>query len=291
LRISVTKRSGVPVVDQIATQFMLAIISGELRAEQRLPSMRALATRLRVHLNSVRAAYLSLEQRNWIQLRRGSGAYVRSTTERSATDRLVRSFIDSARAAGMTDERIRHAIDDALETQQVDSILVVEPEIELRKIVMAEIAEATQLPVDGAAAGASAGLPRTLVVALAARAAAANTSVIPDLWLQVNSPTELLSKQQRPPADSLVTFVSRSPDLLRVARDVLLASGWTAEALEFRDARQPGWRRGLRGSALIIADTLTARNIPVAIEVKRLRVISGASLLELKALLAQSHAM
>ena len=286
MRISVTKRSGVAVVDQIATQIMLAIISGELRPEQRLPSIRALATRLRVHSNSVRAAYLSLEQRNWIELRRGSGAYVKNPTQRSAVELLVQSFIDSARATGMTDADIRQAVDRALSVRQIESILVIEPEPELRNIVMAEIAEATQLPVEGAAQNAgNERRGRKLVVALAARAAAAGTSptsFAPDLWLQVNSPTQLLSKQPRPPEESLVTFVSRSPDLLRIARAVLLASGWTVESLEFRDAQQRGWKRGLSSSALVIADSVTAREIPAGIEVKRLRVISETSLAELR---------
>src|SRR5687767_12550247 len=149
---------------------MLAIISGELRAEQRLPSMRALATRLRVHLNSVRAAYLSLEERNWIQLRRGSGAYVKSRIQSSANASLVRSFIDSARAVGMSDADIRQAVDEALSTRRVESVFVVEPEPELRNIVMAEIAETIQLPIYGT--DECAGNDRhalTLTVALAAR--------------------------------------------------------------------------------------------------------------------------
>ena len=285
MRISVTKRSGVPVVDQIATQVMLAIVSGEVRPEQRLPSIRALASRLRVHSNSVRAAYVSLEQRKWVQLRRGSGAYVRSGAAESGTLLLVRSFVESARATGMSADQIREAVDRALAAPKIESVLVVEPEPELRKVLMAELAEAIKLRVDGA------GEPRVespppagaLVVALAARAAAPEAlHFAPALWLNANSATGLLEKQQPPPSHSLVTFVSRSPDLLRIARAVLLASGWSAEALQVKDARETGWKRGLRSSAFVIADTIAMREIPAGVEVKRLRLISDGSIEEVR---------
>lgn len=282
MRISVTKGSGVAIVDQIATQIMLAIISGELHPEQRLPSIRALATRLHVHSNSVRAAYLSLEQRSWVELRRGSGVYVTNSTVASGTAMLVRTFVESARALGMSDDAIRSAVDQALATQQTESVLVFEPEPELRKVLIAEIAEAVKLRVEGTDGdGDPDPALRVLVVALAARAAA-QTSYAPALWLNVNSATGLLQKQQPPPSHSLVTFVSRSPDLRRIARAVLMAAGWNAEALELKDPSVPGWKRGLRSSALIIADTIAMREIPAGIEVKRLRVISESSLEEIR---------
>ena len=57
---------------------MLAINSGELKANQKLPSTRELARRFALHSNTVNAAYRDLARRGWLYFRKGSGVYVRS---------------------------------------------------------------------------------------------------------------------------------------------------------------------------------------------------------------------
>ena len=58
--IFVNRRGGVPVRDQLVTQLELKILGGDLARGQRLPSVRALARRLKVHHNTVSAAYQDL---------------------------------------------------------------------------------------------------------------------------------------------------------------------------------------------------------------------------------------
>jgi len=61
----------------------------------------------------------------------------------------------------------------------------------------------------------------------------------------------------------------------------LVAAGLDADALSFRDAREPGWKKGLRSMQFVIADSLMAQQIPADCEVKMFRVVADASLKEL----------
>jgi GntR family transcriptional regulator len=68
--------SGVPIYVQIRDQLLRAIGSGALGPGEQLPTMRELAVRLKVDLNTVRHAYDELEQTGAIVIRRARGTYV-----------------------------------------------------------------------------------------------------------------------------------------------------------------------------------------------------------------------
>ena len=93
--IVLNRRGGVPVRDQLVTQLELKILGGELAQGQRLPSVRALARRLKVHHNTVSAAYQDLEAAGHVELQRGSGVFVRGggpriLTEARGLDEMIR---------------------------------------------------------------------------------------------------------------------------------------------------------------------------------------------------------
>ncbi len=272
-------------MDQIASQIVVAVASGELAPGHRLPSIRGLAARLKVHPNSVRAAYEQTAARGWIEVRAGSGSYVsrRDVHEDLAT--LARRFLSAARELGADDHAIRQALETALLVRVPNRLLVVEPEDGLREILMAEIGAAVPLGMTGAPGfpqeGAGEG---TVVAALAARAATGDlhTYDAPSVvWLQVNSAADLLKRNKRPSSNVLVMFASRSPALLRIASAVLVGAGWDPGALLMQDARQPGWKRSLRSSQVIIADSITIGQVPAELRPWHLRVIAENSLREL----------
>lgn len=70
-------RSPTPLYDQIADRIRVAVASGELRAGDPLPSVRRLASRLRVNPATVVQAYRALEAEGFVELRQGSGTYIR----------------------------------------------------------------------------------------------------------------------------------------------------------------------------------------------------------------------
>ena len=55
-------RSGVPIYTQIVEQVRQKVASGELRQGDQLPTVRQLATELRVNFNTVARAYRLLDE-------------------------------------------------------------------------------------------------------------------------------------------------------------------------------------------------------------------------------------
>lgn len=79
--------SGTPLVDQIRDQILGLITTGLLSVDQRLPSVRQLASDLGVAPGTVAKAYRSLESEGVLVTRIGSGTRV--STNASATPRDV----------------------------------------------------------------------------------------------------------------------------------------------------------------------------------------------------------
>jgi GntR family transcriptional regulator len=73
------ENNGIPIYVQIRDQLLRAIGSGALRPGEQLPTMRELAVRLKVDLNTVRHAYDELEQTGAIVIVRARGTFVAET--------------------------------------------------------------------------------------------------------------------------------------------------------------------------------------------------------------------
>ncbi|MFL6144356.1 MAG: PLP-dependent aminotransferase family protein [Labedaea sp.] len=76
LPVALDRGSPVPLAVQLAEELRAAAGDGRLRAGDRLPSTRALATQLKVSRTVTAAAYEQLHAEGWIAGRHGSGTYV-----------------------------------------------------------------------------------------------------------------------------------------------------------------------------------------------------------------------
>jgi GntR family transcriptional regulator len=295
MRLWLSKNSEVPIREQLTTQIMLGVISSDLKPGQRLPSTRELARRFQIHANTVSAAYAELERRGWLESRKGSGVYVREFSQDRALDaefeldQLISAFLQRARDGGYSLKDVQTRIKRWLEFQAPDHFLVIEPDPELREILVAEIEEATSFRVSGmsieecAQGGLSAGAAAVALYGQAERAREvlpADTNRL--IVLHSRSVPESLAGAVRPAEDALIAVVSRWPEFLRWARTVLVAAGVDPTALNFRDAREPNWQRGLTSSAFVITDALTARRLPKNCTPRVFHMISDASLDELR---------
>ena len=74
--ILIDNRSGTPIYDQIFTQIKGHILSGELRPDEALPSIRALAKDLRISVITTKRAYEELERSGFIYTIPGKGSFV-----------------------------------------------------------------------------------------------------------------------------------------------------------------------------------------------------------------------
>lgn len=299
MRLWLSKNSDVPLREQLVRQIMLGVVSDDLKPGQRLPSTRELARRFRIHSNTVSAAYRDLERAGWLEVRKGSGVYVRQLgrdpgaaplDSRLELDRLVNAFLTLARGQGHTLADVQARLKHWLSLEPPDHFLVVEPDEGLREILMAEIGEATALRVRGcgyegcAEAGRLAGAAVLALYSKAEDVRRALPAEVEPIFLHTRSIPEALAGESRPPPDALVSVVSRWPKFLEWAHVFLTAAGVEVDALDLRDARAEGWERGLRSSAYVIADALTARALPEGLPAARVyRVVADSSLAELRA--------
>ncbi|HKG45659.1 MAG TPA: GntR family transcriptional regulator [Pyrinomonadaceae bacterium] len=291
MRLWISKNSEVPIREQLVTQIVLGIVSNDLEIAERLPSTRELARRYDIHANTVSSAYRELARRGWVEFRKGSGVYVRARNDEPienelALDQVIARFFRNLREEGYSLADIQAGVQRSLSVQRPDHFVLLEPDPELREILVAEIAAATKVTVkgvgpnevDGALAGA-------VPVVLYGHMHQFADRIKPEtdvLVLHSASVVERMRGQARPPREALVAVISRWPEFLRWARTMLVAAGLDADALTFRDARERNWEKGLRSAAFVITDSLMAPRIPAGCEVKVFRVLAEASLSELR---------
>lgn len=298
MHLCLSKNSEVPIREQLITQIRLAILSDDLKPGQKLPSTRELARRFRIHANTVSAAYRDLAARGWVEFQHGSGMYVRKFAAETkldaelGLDQLISEFLRVARGKGFTLSEIQTRIKRWLEFQPPDHFLLIEPDAGLRRIVAAEIHEATGFRVAEACLEDCANpamLAGAAPVAVYGQGEIVRAALPPDtqcLLLRLRSITDTLRRQARPAPDALLAVVSEWPDFLKWARTVLLAVNLDPLALDFRDARKRGWQRGLNATSFVITDALTAQKVPPDCDTRIFRLISDASLNELRSYVA-----
>lgn len=286
------RNSDVSIREQLVTQVVLGILSDDLAPGQRLPSTRELARRFKLHPNTVSAGYRQLQRDRWVELRRGSGVYVRATRPETAQspalalDRMIAGLFRSARQLGASLPALRLRLRQWLELQPPDHFLLIEPDEELRRILAAEIARVVQFPVQSCGIeNGPASLDGGIAVVLPNRAATVK-EILPEgadiLTLQVRSVPTSLAGYLPAPAGALVGVASRWPEFLKIARAVLNAAGFHPDSLVFRDAREPDWQRGLKETAAVVCDSLTAAEIPAACRAIPFSLVSESSLDELR---------
>jgi DNA-binding transcriptional regulator YhcF (GntR family) len=149
----VLSRSGpINIRDQLATQIEMKIMMGELVAGQKLPSVRLLARRLKIHPNTVSAAYQRLIRGGWIVRERGSGLYVLlGSPSRKETapgvEGLLRVALRTAFEQGFTADEVRHAVQRWLAAAPPREILVFDTNQETADLLAVELRSKLSTPV------------------------------------------------------------------------------------------------------------------------------------------------
>jgi len=100
--VRIDSESRMPIYAQIVEQIKAQIAAGQLTPGDQLPTIRQLATDLRINFNTVVRAYLDLEREGLISTQRGRGTFVADSPEEEAL-------------AQMRDEKMELIIATALE--------------------------------------------------------------------------------------------------------------------------------------------------------------------------------
>jgi GntR family transcriptional regulator len=117
----IDSRSPTPLYAQISTRLRVAIAAGELCPGDALPSVRQLASQLRINPATVVQAYRELEADGLVVTRHGAGTFVLDVpSARKESDRLmearrlVRELIADAGRLGISSADLRAAVEDEL---------------------------------------------------------------------------------------------------------------------------------------------------------------------------------
>ena len=111
--------SGVPVYLQLIEQVKHAIETGAIRAGEQLPSVRQMAEDLLINPNTVAKAYRELEHEEILELRHGSGAFIRESMVARAklmqkAQAVVESAMDRLEAFDLTEDEIRRLVENEI---------------------------------------------------------------------------------------------------------------------------------------------------------------------------------
>lgn len=74
--ININFRDSRPIYEQVKTTLRKLIVSGAMSPDEKLPSMRELASQLVINPNTIQRAYRELEQEGYIISIPGKGSYV-----------------------------------------------------------------------------------------------------------------------------------------------------------------------------------------------------------------------
>ena len=106
--ILIDNKSGAPIYDQIFTQIKGHILSGELKQDEALPSIRGLAKDLRISVITTKRAYEELERAGFIYTVPGKGSFVAAKNKELLREEHLKkieehmtAIADLARGAGL----------------------------------------------------------------------------------------------------------------------------------------------------------------------------------------------
>ena len=122
MRISVNPKSATPLYIQIKQLVRMAVATGALQPGDRVPTVRELATQLRINFNTVARSYREMQAEGLLDSIRGSGTFVSEDAAEVGQDeamRVVRGMVAdgvrTARNAGISDTEFRRIVAEALD--------------------------------------------------------------------------------------------------------------------------------------------------------------------------------
>lgn len=289
MKIWISKNAEVPIRDQLVTQLTLAISSGDIGLGERLPSRGELARRFSIHENTVSHAYRILSDQGFVEFRKGSGFFAKKVDRpgrRSELENLSARFVQEAEKTGVGRDEIRKSVLAHLERLSAEGIVVVETDEFLREILIHEISAATGQNVSGVAPDELSTKSKFSgrLVALADEKRKIDKSITECVYLKSRSIPGTMSGETRPPEDALIVLVSAWEGFLRMAETILLAAGLEPESILIRSTREEGWRKGLDGATMVIADSLAALYFEGDPRLRTFPIISDESLVVLRSL-------
>ena len=271
--IRIDSSSDVPIRRQLIEQIIFRIATGVWTTDHQLPSVRELARRLKIHHNTVSAAYQDLAKMEWVKRHRGSRLVVISRDRLivpqsvKSLDDVINLTIHVAQSMGYTLQELRERVRDRLKIASPDHILVIERDKGLREILCDEIRSAMPYPVQSCSPEELAANPSLAIGALAAApvySIGSADSLFPKdrpvIAVMFNKADDHIRRVRELRQPSTIAVVSASPRFLEVARGILAPAIGTRHQLRevlLPDESLPGHR----AIDLMFCDSIAKRRL------------------------------
>ena len=111
-----TLQPGQSIFDQVVFAAIRAFVGGQYRPGQQFPSVRQLATDLKINPNTAHKVVQHLIQERWLEVRPGIGTFVASPPEARAADKArllneqVEQLVVAAKRLGLSRSELTQAI-------------------------------------------------------------------------------------------------------------------------------------------------------------------------------------
>ena len=288
-----SKNSEIPVREQLITQITLGIGSGDLPAGEKLPSTREIARRFKIHANTVGFAYQILGEQGLIEFRKGNGFYVCETKQQNkgdekSLDALIANFFQTAQIQGFSETEIQNCLQKRLNIKKTEQILVIKSDENLRRILVEEIRQATNLRVTGASVEEFIEKYQDSNVIFATMPAEKDIieSILPAdktrFALIPRSVSDSMKGKTRPQQNDLIAVVSGWEQFLHWSKTILVAANIENDSIILRSTADKNWKKGLQKVSMIICDFLTAKEFENDHRIRVFRLVADSSLNKLK---------
>ncbi|OLO56507.1 GntR family transcriptional regulator [Actinomyces oris] len=125
LSVVLSNTAGVPIYEQIAQQVRDAILTGQVEADEMLPSIRALARDLRVSVITTTRAYSDLVAEGFLANVPGKGYFVLPRDSELVREQVLREVeehldraVERARLAQLSDEELHTMLQTIITTSK-----------------------------------------------------------------------------------------------------------------------------------------------------------------------------
>lgn len=119
MHIFIDNKSGVPIYEQIYNQIKNRIISGEVKEDEALPSIRSLAKDLRISVITTKRAYDELEREGFVYTVAGKGCFVAPKNVELLRENNLRQIEEHLQSALQLAKSCRLSVGDLVEMLEV----------------------------------------------------------------------------------------------------------------------------------------------------------------------------
>src|SRR5512137_396537 len=126
MNLEIDFRSGIPIYLQVVERIKERLASGQLKPGDQLPTVRSLASDLRVNFNTIARAYRIMDESGIISTQQGRGTYILEmpspeaigSIRAKALEDLTRRFIEDAERLGATPDELKQILNEQIAQQE-----------------------------------------------------------------------------------------------------------------------------------------------------------------------------